>query len=433
MNPQYEKTRGLNISDADAALIAEYLGDLEGEKGLSPRSLHDIEKSLRLWTDELTFSSLTDEKVRKATTAIRRRGYKQNTLRHHLGKLKQFLTWLHENGKARIESKTINKIKVPGADHNTKKPSQMLDEDEIRKIIDTCRHPRDKALFSMLYEGSFRPIELVRMKWGQVKFDEYGVVVNTAEKTGNPRYIRLITSRPYLAAWQAAYPLDRSDEAQIFISAIKPHQPIGYRGMQHLLRRIVKESGIKKKVSLYLFRHSRITNLLQQEYPESAIKMQAWGNLRTPMLSTYGHLDGSYVDKVMLERAGIVQKEKKKKSDALKAEQCPHCFTINRLGSQYCDTCGLALTEEFREKANEINGKAKVLGESTEGLRVMNEKLTSQLSRMQEQTAEQIQILTETIAKIYGALPEAIQEQIKRDAADGARIAKELGIEAGKH
>jgi len=359
--PQYEKTRGLNITKKDEALITDFLNDLESEKSISPRSLHDIEKSLRLWTDELTFSTLTDEKVRRAIAAIRKRGYKQNTLRHHLGKLKQFLTWMNENGKTQLDPRTLDKIKVPGPDHNTKKPAQMLNEDEIRKIIDTCRHPRDKALFSMLYEGSFRPVELVRMTWGQVKFDDYGVVINTAEKTGNPRYIRLITSRPYLAAWQAAFPMDRNDDAMIFIATIRPHQPIGYRGMQHLLRRIVKESGIQKKVSLYLFRHSRITNLLQQEYPESAIKMQAWGNLRTPMLATYAHLDGSYVDGVMLERAGIVKTEKKKKSESLKAEQCPHCFTINRPGSRFCDTCGRPMTKEAEQVVLDAEGQIRQL------------------------------------------------------------------------
>ena len=354
MNPQYEKTRGLNITPEDAELIQSFLDDLEGQAEISQRTLHGLEKSLRLWTDELKYSTLTTAMLNRAVAAIKRRGYKQNTQRHHIGNLKRFLIWMNEAGKTDIDFKIINKIKAPGIDYNTKKPAQMLDEDEIRKLIDTCRHPRDKALFSMLYEGSFRPVELVRMTWDQVKFDDYGIIVNTAEKTGKPRYIRLITSRPYLAAWQAAYPVDRTDESQIFIATIEPHQPIGYRGMQHLLRRTVKKSGIKKRVSLYLFRHSRITNLLQQEYPESAIKLQAWGNLRTPMLATYAHLDGTYMDSVMLDRAGIVQKEKKEKSDALKVEQCPHCQTINRPGAGFCDTCGRALTEEAENTEEEV-------------------------------------------------------------------------------
>ncbi|MCX6681837.1 MAG: site-specific integrase [Methanoregula sp.] len=367
MNPQYEKTRGLNITPEDTELIRSFLEDLEGQGEISQHTLHGIEKSLRLWTDELEYSDLTTGMLNRAVATIKKRGYKPNTQRHHIGNLKRFLIWMNETGKNNIDLKTIDKIKAPGIDYNTKKPAQMLDEDEIRKLIDTCRHPRDKALFSMLYEGSFRPVELVRMTWDQVKFDDYGIIVNTAEKTGKPRYIRLITSRPYLAAWQAAYPAERTDDAQIFIATIKPHQPIGYRGMQHLLRRIVKESGIKKKISLYLFRHSRITNLLQQEYPESAIKLQAWGNLRTPMLATYAHLDGSYMDNVMLGRAGIVQTEKKKKSEALKVEQCPQCHAINAPGARFCMICGRSLTEDAAATQDNLLMRLKTIAKERPG------------------------------------------------------------------
>jgi site-specific recombinase XerD len=354
MNLSYVKTRGLKITPEDTALIQSFLDDVEGQDEISERTLSDLKKSLDLWTDALTFSDLTEDKLKHAIAVIRKRGYKANTLRHHLGKLKRFLTWMHENERTDIPLKIIEKIKVPGLDYNTKKPSQMLEEEEIRLIIDTCRHPRNKALFSMLYEGSFRPVELVELRWDQVTFDEYGCVVNTAQKTGMPRYIRLISSRAYLASWQSAYPLDRTDDARVFVSLHRPHEPIGYPGMQNLLHRIVKESGLKKKVSLYLFRHSRITNMLQQEYPESAIKLQAWGNLRTPMLATYAHLDGTFVDGVMLERAGIIQTEKKKKSDALKAEQCPHCKHINSPGAQYCNVCGRPLTEEAVSTRDQI-------------------------------------------------------------------------------
>lgn len=349
----------MNVTPEDAGLIQSFLDDIETNTDkISQRTLNDLRIGLELWTDELNFSELSESMLKHAITAIRKRGYKANTLHHHLGKLKRFLTWMNENEHTKISLKTIEKIGVPGIDNNTKKPSQMLSEDEVRLIIDTARHPRDKALFSTLYEGSFRPVELVEMTWDQITFDEYGVVVNTAQKTGKPRYIRLITSRPYLAAWQASYPLKRTDDARVFVAVTRPHKPIGYRGMQNLLVRIVKESGLEKKVSLYLFRHSRITNMLQQEYPESAIKLQAWGNLRTPMLATYAHLDGTYVDGVMLERAGIIQTEKKKKSNSLKAEQCPQCYTINSPGAQYCNTCGIGLNELAR--ATQKTGKSRL-------------------------------------------------------------------------
>ena len=347
MNPQYVKTRGLHITKKDAALIQSFREDVEANTDkISERTLNDLTKSLALWTDVLAFSALTDDMLNHALREMRKRKYKPNTQRHHFGKLKRFLTWMNENGHTDISLKTIEKIKVPGLDYNTKKPSEMLEEEEIRTIIDTCRHPRDKALFSMMYEGSFRPVELVELKWDQVTFDEYGTVIHTAQKTGIPRHIRLISSRQYLAAWQASYPLARTGDAYVFVAITRPHRPIGYTGMQNLLHRIVKESGLKKKVSLYLFRHSRITNMIEEEYPESVIKLQAWGNLRTPMLATYAHLDGSYVDGVMLERAGIIQTNKKKKSDALKAEQCPYCKTINAPGALECTKCGMPLKGE---------------------------------------------------------------------------------------
>jgi site-specific recombinase XerD len=385
MNPSYIRSRGLKIIPEDAGLIQSFLEDVEANTdNISLRTLNDLKKGLELWTDELTFSALTETALKHALSVIRKRGYKPNTLHHHIGKLKRFLTWMNDNGHTEISLKTIQKISAPGIDYNTKKPSQMLEEEEVRLIIDTCRHPRDKALFSMLYEGSFRPVELVEMTWDQVKFDEYGCVINTAQKTGKPRYIRLVTSRAYLAAWQASYPLDRTNDAHVFVSLYKPHEPIGYRGMQNLLATTVKKSGLKKKVSLYLFRHSRITNMLQQEYPESAIKLQAWGNLRTPMLATYAHLDGTYVDGVMLERAGIVQTEKKKKSDSLKAEQCPHCHTINPPGGQFCTICGRGLTEEATTQIEQERGAIRAAGgefvRAADVERIVKDAVTAALS-----------------------------------------------------
>jgi uncharacterized paraquat-inducible protein A len=80
------------------------------------------------------------------------------------------------------------------------------------------------------------------------------------------------------------------------------------------------------------------------------------------MLATYAHLDGTYVDGVMLERAGIVQTEKKKKSDSLKAEQCPHCHTINPPGAQFCTVCGRGLTEEAITQIEQERGAIRAAG-----------------------------------------------------------------------
>ncbi len=51
----------------------------------------------------------------------------------------------------------------------------------------------------MLYEGGFRVGIIGTMRWGDVKFDRYGVIVNVNFKTGIPRYVRIIMGKEYLA------------------------------------------------------------------------------------------------------------------------------------------------------------------------------------------------------------------------------------------
>ena len=88
----------------------------------------------------------------------------------------------------------------------TKTAGQMLTEDEVRAMIDACQTSRDRAIIATLYEGGFRVQELGTLTWAQVKFDDYGTVVNVDEKTGAPRYIRLVTATQYLIQWKNDFP-----------------------------------------------------------------------------------------------------------------------------------------------------------------------------------------------------------------------------------
>ena len=45
--------------------------------------------------------------------------------------------------------------------------------------------------------------------------------------------------------------------------------------------------------------------MVTQKIPESVIKLQAWGNIATPMMATYTHLSNDQMDDVLLEAAGV--------------------------------------------------------------------------------------------------------------------------------
>jgi len=198
----------------------------------------------------------------------------------------------------------------------------------------------------MLYEGGFRISELGNLTWGDVKFDNNGVVVNTNAKTMKPRYIRLTMSRQYLATWKADYPFSPDPEAVVFITNRK--EAITYDGVRRQILYITERAGITRKITPHLFRHSRITHLIQQGVSESVIKLMMWGSVKTDMFETYAHLTGTDIDRAMFELNGI-KEPGKAKPEKLEARQCPNCYEISGPLTNFCPKCGNQLTEEAKE------------------------------------------------------------------------------------
>jgi integrase len=347
------------LSTKDSRLLLKYLAERQTLRGLEPRSLLSEYQCLIPWVEFLKFSEATIDDIYQAKAAMDAKGHKQNTLRHYTQKLKRFYEWMQEQGYP-IDLARLNKIKVPAMDLLAKDASGMLSEDEIKKIIETCGRVRDRAFFSLLYEGGFRPVELVRLIWKEIKFDEYGAVVSPSAKTKKARYVRLISSVPYLAAWKTEHPLGALPDDPVFVTLPKPHSRLEYLGMTPVLKRAVRLAGITKKVTLYTFRHSRVTNMLEQEIPESVIKLQHWGSLNTSMLATYGHMSNTSTDDILLKHAGV-KRGRPKRDSVLKARQCSHCQTVNAPTSNYCGRCGQPLTEAAERQVTDNSEKIRKL------------------------------------------------------------------------
>jgi len=212
------------LTAEDAQLIRDFIAEIKATHCIGIGRANKIIFTLVSWRKFIgTFQANSIADIYRGIEALRdarHRGvpYKQNTRRDFMLVLKRFYRWLIANGYSSVPEEKIAKIKAPPSDRMTKTAQQMLTEDEVRAMIEACQNSRDRAIIAILYEGGFRVEEIGRLTWAQVKFDDYGTIVNVDEKTGRPRYIRLLAATQYLIQWKNDFPFPATPDALVFVS-----------------------------------------------------------------------------------------------------------------------------------------------------------------------------------------------------------------------
>lgn len=388
------------ITDDDARLIEDYIISRKGDKSLSTGRCNKIRFTLLAWRRVMgkPFNIHTRKDIQKGIATLmdgdrsrELKAYSKNVVYDTVTIIKPFYLWMIEQGaflfpitdfpplkkefddiysdakhdatplserekraierekQAKLKDNSISAIKKiarPKADMMTKTVADILSEEEIKRMVEACESSRDRCILMMLFDGGFRIGELGKLTWKQIAFDQYGVAVNVDEKTGKPRYVRLLSASPYIAKWKDDFPFDPTGDNLVFVSHQK--KPVAYNAMYRQIRRIAERAGIKKKVHPHIFRHTRVSNLMKKRIPENVIKKMMWGSLTSDMLARYAHLADTHTDDALLEQAGI-KRTKKIEDNALAPRQCPVCHLINGPTSRFCTQCGTSLSEEVRQ------------------------------------------------------------------------------------
>ncbi|KQC06934.1 MAG: hypothetical protein APR55_04455 [Methanolinea sp. SDB] len=348
------------VTPDDADLILHFIAEIQSTSAsMSACRIFKLQSVLVYWrkfvppfrTNTLNDLYVGIAELKKAKRA-NGQPYSQDTQGDYVKILRRFYFWLIENEYSTIPEKKIMKIKGPAANLMTKTAAQLLTEEEVRTMLTKCQNSRDRALIAMLYEGGFRISELGRLHWEQVKFTDWNATVNVSGKTGKGRFIPLVMSRAYLATWRNDYPLDPHGDAFVFLTETE-RKPLQYRGVAKQLGKIAKRAGIQKHVTPHIFRHSRITHLIQQGYQESVIKKMMWGNITTKMFATYAHLTDADIENEVAHKQGV-KTGKTQKEKILEPRQCPKCYTINGPTQNFCGACGLPLTDSAEMQVREL-------------------------------------------------------------------------------
>jgi len=269
--------------------------------------------------------------------------------------LKRFFKWINNDESY---PKSVNWINtgVKKTEIKSPSPDELITEEEIKQVINSAEHPRDKALISLLYESGCRIGEIGSLQIKNISFDKYGVVIRVMGKTGS-RTIRTIFSTPHLSTWMNCHPMKDDKEAPLWISLTRKKEGrfISYDGFRKILKVNFERAGVKKKFNPHFFRHSR-ASVLANHLTEFQMNQYFGWVQGSDMPSTYVHLNGSQIENSILEMNGM-KKIERKQSVSLKPTVCVKCDFINDPDSHFCSKCGGILDTKTACKLNEVAEK----------------------------------------------------------------------------
>lgn len=259
--------------------------------------------------------------------------------------------------------------------------SQLITEDEFKRMVQICDNVRDRAILWILYECGLRVSELTSLKIRDFELLEDGLgLITVRGKTGS-RSIPVALALPDLLKWLERHPLKDDPQASLFLT---------YRGremsgdaVQRLVKKYAKRAGIKKRVYPHLLRHSRAT-MLASQFKEPVLRQWfGWSQgSRTPEI--YLHLSSQDVIKSYAQHLGLKSVEVK---ESMRPKTCPRCGEINPPDSDFCSKCGHPFDERI------IVEKMKTVSKLEDELKKRDEVIERLQKQVEELNLQFIQVM----------------------------------------
>ncbi|MBI3859461.1 MAG: tyrosine-type recombinase/integrase [Thaumarchaeota archaeon] len=215
----------------------------------------------------------------------------------------------------------------------TKLPSDLLNEEDVRKILGATDHPMLAAFVAFLDEIGAREGEALSMTIGSVIFDGTDAICKLRGKTGE-RQIYLVKSVSMLSRWLDLHPFREEPKAALWLnlSNNRRHEPWNCRACEWALANLAKKGGVKKRVYPYLFRHSAATRDARLGFTESQLCLKYGWVLGSRMPRIYLHLAGTDLRQKIMEVYGGNEVERPKPQTL----RCPRCSAPNHPSQKYC-------------------------------------------------------------------------------------------------
>ncbi|RLI81874.1 hypothetical protein DRP07_06390 [Archaeoglobales archaeon] len=235
--------------------------------------------------------------------------YTPQTVNEFKKGLRKFFKWLKGEDWRGLKP-------LKGEKRDNRKPEVL--EEEILKMIEVAKNPRDKAMISLLYEAGLRVGELATLKWKDITWTDFGARIKVHGKTGE-RVIPIVTSISYLQKWMEYHPSYDPESgidpvAYIFVNIGNRNlgEPMSYRMIDKVIKKAAEAAGVRKRVRTHTMRHSRAT-ALAKHLPEAQMN-QFFGWVQgSDMPRIYVHISGRDIDKAINRINGSEEEEERKR------------------------------------------------------------------------------------------------------------------------
>jgi len=224
----------------------------------------------------------------------------------------------------------VSWIKLTKRDKDSRvTPEALLTHEEFEALVRAADNPRDRAMVYTLFEGALRPGELLSMNVGSVEFKQGYCIITVNGKTGLKR-IPLVLSYKPLLEWVKAHPNANDLDAPLWCSLAANYkgERLSCRHFRLIIKRLAKNSGLRKSVWPYLFRHSTLTAMAKVLTEAKLEQFAGWVH-GSEMARRYVHFSARDLEDAVLELYGL--KPAGERYVPLKPVKCPRCGEGNPL------------------------------------------------------------------------------------------------------
>ena len=249
-----DKETALAIVDNMGEMIMLYLAAKKTEY-LSDKTLKSYGRILGkfAYIMRMNVEDINSMDIRMYLARYSKTGVKNSTIATHTDILRGFFNWLEDEGY--IQKSPMKLIKSPKIE---KRIREALTKEEFEVLQIGAKTLRQKALLELLYSTGCRLEEVEQMKKQDIDWQRLHIRV---VGKGNKERIVYINATCYVHLRK--YFMNRLDDCDaVFVTERRPVKFLGRRAIQREMKKIMKQSGLRKNVYPHLIRHTMAMHLL---------------------------------------------------------------------------------------------------------------------------------------------------------------------------